>query len=342
MKKIIFLLLSALFFCSCNTGEIITNQNPVVGTSGVYLLSEGSMAPGSAKLSYYNSTNDSLYQNIFRPGNFGLFPDGMIFYGADIYVTEQGNYNSTGRLYKLDTSGNVLNSVLVGINPYSLCVSNGKLYITNGPAGNVSVLNASTLGFIKNISAGVYPQEIIALNGRVFVCNTSIYGGNQDSTISVIDALKDSVIKVIALGKDPFSIAVSKDNNIIAGCLGADGKLYEIDPAAFVILDTLSNQWGFGKDISVDMQTNDIYFISNSNHIVKSNFASRTSVIAVNNSEPAGSFFYGYLFDSVNRRHYIADARNFSVSGLLKIYDINSALINSFSTGIAPRRLMLR
>ena len=342
MKKIIFLLLSAFFFYSCNTGEIITNQNPVVGSSGVYLLSEGSMSPGSAKLSYYNFIKDTLYQNIFKPGSLGLFPDGMISYGSDIFITEQGNYNSAGKLYKLDTAGNVLTSVPVGTNPYSLCVSNGKIYITNGPAGNVSVLNASTLGFIKNISVGVYPQEIIALNGRIFVCNTSVYGGNQDSTISVIDASKDSVIHVIVLGKDPFSIAVSNDNNIIAGCLGTEGKLYKIDPTTFNITDTMSNPWGFGKDISVDLQTNDIYFISSSNHIVKSNFQSRSNVVAIYNSEPASSFFYGYLFDSVNRRHYVADARNFSVSGLMKIYNINSILLNTFSTGIAPRRPLLR
>lgn len=228
----------------------------------------------------------------------------------------------------------------VGMNPYSLAYSNGKIYVTNGPASNVTVLDAVTLNFITEITVGVYPQEIVALGNRVFVCNTSLYGGAEDSTVSVINSNADSVEKTITLRKDPGSIIVNNDYRIVVGCSGGSNMIYFIDKDTLGIVDSAYVPDGFGTNIAVDGETSNIYFISGNGNVVRLNQQTKFSEIVINAG--SSSFFYGYNFDWRNRKHYVLDARDFASPGSLHIFSIGGTFEKSFNTGIAPRRVIFK
>ena len=341
--SIVCLSIFALLFSSCTRDEIIIPEPHVVlTTNGAYILSEGGVNPGSSKLSFYSIAKDSFYINIFSSSILGLFPSGLIFINNNLFLTEQGNFGSAGKIYKLDTSGTTLLSQVIGTNPYSLAAANNKIYITNGPAGNVSVVDMNSLSLVKNIIVGVYPQEIIAIGSKVFVCNTSLYGGAQDSTVSVIDANSDNVVKTIIVQKDPSSLAITNDNKLLVGCPGQFGFVYLIDPDTYNKVDSFLSFDGFWKDIAVDSKSDDIFFISNSNNITKINLVSRVSFSIITNPNPSSTLFYGYNYESVNKKHYVCDAKNFTVTGSLNIYNEIGALERIDATGIAPRRIVFK
>lgn len=334
MKKFVILFSFIIFIYNINAQNL----------SKVYVLSEGGFSPNTSRLSLLDLQSNQFSQNIFSPGNIGLYPDGLILFENNLFLTEQGSYGGSGKIYKLDTLGNVLNSAVVGTNPYSLTISNNKIYVTNGPASNVSVLNLNDLTFIKNISVGVYPQEIISYEGKVFVANNSLFGGNADSTVSVIDPLIDSVVATIIVKKDPSSFAISNDNHLLIGCPGDanNGRIFKVNPQDFQIIDTFSVPvYGFGKDIAVDKNSNDIYFISYSNDIVKFNLTSRQLSLVFTSVYP-NNFYYGYNFDSASKRHFILDAKDFTSEGSLYILDSTFTIVNTFTTGIAPRRILFK
>lgn len=312
--------------------------------SKVYVLSEGGFSPNSSSLSMLNMQNNTFTQNIFSPGSLGLYPDGIILHSDRLYLTEQGNFGSSGRIYRLDTLGTVQSSAVVGTNPYSLAIANNKIYITNGPASNVSVLNLSNFNLIKNVSVGVYPQEILSFNNKVFVANNSLWGGNSDSTVSVIDANLDSVVHRIIVRKDPSSLAISNDNHLLIGCPGneTNGRIFKVNLDNYQIVDSYTiPTYGFGKDISVDKNSNKIYFISNQNSIISYDLTTRTSQLIVS-SVPQTNFYYGYAYDYVNKRHYVLDAKSFTVNGSLLIADSTGTIRNTYQTSIAPRRVLLK
>ena len=117
---ICLLVLTIISLSGCTREEIIIPEPPVVlTTNGAYILSEGGVNPGSSKLSFYSITKDSFYTNIFSSGILGLFPSGLIFKSNNLFLTEQGNFGSAGKIYKLDTNGSMLLSQVVGTNPYS-------------------------------------------------------------------------------------------------------------------------------------------------------------------------------------------------------------------------------
>lgn len=334
MKKKLIILFVLLFSIFINAQYL----------SKVYVLSEGGFSSGSSMLSMLDIKSNVFNSSIFNPGNIGLYPDGLVLYENNIFLTEQGNYGSSGKIYKLDTLGNVINSAVVGKNPYSLTISNNKVYITNGPASNVSVLNLNDFSFIKNISVGVYPQEILSFNNKVFVANNSLYAGDSDSTVTVIDAFTDSVVYTITVKKDPSSLAISNDNYLLIGCPGDqdNGKIFKVNPNNFQIVDTFTiPTYGFGKDIAVDKNSSKIYFISYINDIVEYDIETGKSSQVLSSVYP-NNYYYGYNFDYINKQHYVLDAKSFTVNGTISVLDSAKNLLQSFQTSIAPRRVLLK
>lgn len=312
--------------------------------SKVYILSEGGFSPNTSALSLFNNINNTFTPNIFNPGNLGLYPDGIILHQDNLFVTEQGNYGSNGKIYRLDTLGTLISSATAGINPYSLAIANNKIYITNGPASKVTVLNLNNLSFIRNIDVGVYPQEILAVGNKIFVANNSLFGGSSDSTVSVIDANTDSVVFKIIVKKDPSSLAITNDNHLLIGCPGdaSKGIIYKVNINNYQIVDSFRVQvYGFDKDISVDRHSNKIFFISNTNNIVSLDLLNR-NVTSIFTSTFPNNFYYGYAYDYINKRHYILDAKNFTVNGTLIITDSTGTVLNTFQTSVAPRRVLFK
>ena len=344
MKKLFYIsiVILAVTIFGCERDSIV-NPPPPPQTSitGAYILAEGGFSPGTAVLSFYDIPENNFTENIFNPGSLGLFPSGMIRHNGFIYLTEQGNFGSPGKVYKLDSNGTILNvNPSVGINPYGITITNGKVYVTNGPASNVSVLDENTLNLITTIEVGEYPQEITSLGLRVYVCNTSVWGGNADSTVSVINAVADSVAKVITLRKDPTSIVVNNDYRIVVGCGGGSGMIYFIDRDTLGVADSAFIPDGFGKEIAVDKESSNIYFISGNGNIVRLNQQNKFIEVVI--QAPVTSLYYGYNFDWRNRKHYVLDARNFVTAGRMEIFSIGGTLERTIATGISPRRVIFK
>jgi len=312
--------------------------------SKVYVLGEGGFAPGTAKLSMLDKISNNYTENIFSPVNLGLFPDGIVLHNNYLYVVEQGNFGGSGKIYKVDTNGTVVKSAIFGTNPYSLAVSNNKIYVTNGPGGYVSVLNLNDLSEIKTIPVGVYPQEILAYGDYIFVANMSLYGGASDSTVSVISTATDAVVQTITVKKDPSSLAVSNDNHLLISCPGdADnGRIFKVNPATFAITEAYTiPTYGIDKELSVDKAGDNLYFISYTNSIVKFNTVSRTAEEVVPSTFMT-NYYYGYKFEPVERKHYILDAKSFMVSGSMNIHSEDGTPESSYTASQTPRRVIFK
>jgi YVTN family beta-propeller protein len=344
MKKVYypaFIALICYLLTGCDRDEITgPGSNFNFGSDvGVYVLAEGSSA-STSELAFYSSTRDSFFADIYS-GDL-LFPNGLIYSSQNLYLTQQGNFGSEGKVHILNRDGVEQSSVPAGINPYSLAEANGKLYITNGPSSRVTVVNKGNLSAVTSIPVGSYPQEVTAIGNKVFVCNMSTFGGAPDSTVSVIDASTDAVVATITVKKDPSSLAVTNDNKLLIGCPTVP-YIYIVDPATNMKTDSFALTNGFTKDISVDRNSNDIYFIGGAfgnYNISKLNLVSRVQSIVI----PASSLiYYGMNYDSQASRIYVAALQDFSSSGRLQIYSNAGSLIKTITTtGVAPRRIVLK
>jgi YVTN family beta-propeller protein len=342
-------LILCFFASSCTRDEIMVEPQPVITQSGVYILSEGGFSAGSSKLSYYDFDKDSLYSDIFRPGSLGLFPDGIAERDGILYITEQGNFGAPGKIYKLDSNGIVLASAGIGLNPYAVTETNGRLFVSNGPANNVSVVNRENLQVLATIPVRNYPQEILGIGNRVFVCNAGSFSTGDDSTVSVIDAGNNQVVGTLLVGKNPSTLAKSNDGKLLVGCPGdsSSAVIFKIDPITLTRLETYGNlRYGLSKDISVG--SNEIlYFIAGSlysdEEIVSYSMTTGQTQFII--SKPSGYVNYGLAYDKIPERLYVcAAAADFTSSGRFRVYSTAGILLKDFaiSSGIAPRRMLIK
>ncbi len=335
-------------FVSCNRDEVMVVPPPVTVAKGVYILSEGGFSPGTSKLSFFDFSNEEFTVNIFSPGSLGLFPDGITLYDGLLYITEQGNFGAQGKIYKADSNGAVITSANIGINPFSVTVSNGRLYVSNGPSNSVLAVSRENLQVLSNITVRNYPQEILGIGNRVFVCNFGSFSSGDDSVVSVIDAGNNQVVGEIFVGKNPSSLAQSSDGKLLIGCPGDSSRavIYKVDPLTFARLDTFKNlTFGFSKDIAIVGQ-NLIYFIGGDvyvdKEVIEYNISSGVSRILI--QQPSGYFNYGLAADDTNGEIYVAQAASdFVSSGRVRVYSSGGVFVRDFSItdGVAPRRILI-
>jgi hypothetical protein len=149
-------------------------------------------------------------------------------------------------------------------------------------------------------------------------------------------------VSTIVVKKDPSSLAISNDEMLLIGCPGNtnNGVIYKVNPNTNqIVLAFNIPTYGFSKDLNVDKNSENIFFISFNNDIVRYNQAT-SNVGVVYSSVNPNNYFYGYAYEHTRKQHYILDAKNFTVSGSLLIADSSGNLLNTFTTGIAPRRVL--
>lgn len=345
--KVLFITFAALIFLQgCYRDEILIPSEPSNRPDklGVYVLSEGRGLANQSAFSFYSFANNDFSYNITFPSSLGLYPHGLINYGGWFFIIEPGEANGPGKIYKLDTNGVISVTNSAGINPYSLAALNNKIYCTNETDSSVSVIDLNTLNEIKKIKVGANPHEIISLNNNIYVANTGNTKTGSDSTVSVINSSTDLQIAKIKVNIAPSSLAVSKDGYLLAGTSGNGGMIYKINPSSpYQKIDSFSVNSLVIKDINVDYNSDNLYFISDYSVIIQLNLSTKVSTIIIK-STVANPLTYinGYAFDVKNRKHYIADAKDFYNYGYLYKYNTAGQIEQGFQTGIAPGRILVR
>jgi YVTN family beta-propeller protein len=182
-----------------------------------------------------------------EPEGVATTPDGKRFYvtceaGGEIYVIETAGYTtvghfkvnarprsmdflsgtgigfipseSTGELNVIDTVNLKVLKVIAlpaGSRPMSVKVaSNGrKIYVSNGRAGTVSVLDSRTYELLNTIKVGVRPWGMaISPDGKF------LYTANGPSNdVSVVDLEANKEIARVKAGTSPWSVAVVPNTN---------------------------------------------------------------------------------------------------------------------------------
>jgi YVTN family beta-propeller protein len=248
-------------------------------------------------------TGKSVKQIPLFEGSVGKSPRRIAFWQNKAYVC-----CFDGTVVRIDTASlSVEKSVKVGRNPEDLCVSNGKLYVTNSGGldfpnydSTVSVVDLSTFTELKKISVGVNPSRIAAdNNGNVFLL---VMGNYYDipTVFKCISSQTDTVTHSFDIAASNFTIS------------GNTAYLYQYDYGA-------ETYWV--KEFNVLSKT-----------ITKDNFFSET----VDLQTP-----YGIAVDASNGDVYITDARNFKESGDVYCFGSNGKKKFVLSVGQIPNNVVV-
>ncbi|MDR2907353.1 MAG: hypothetical protein LBU91_05135 [Bacteroidales bacterium] len=230
MKKILYFALLATVFMACDKNN--DNNHQPTPDSGLLVLNEGLRMMNNASISYYDLDSGTVTQDLFFEQNgrqLGDIANDILIYGGKIYITV--GFSSTVEITDLSLKSIETISLTDGTNirePHGMTSHNGKVYIVCFD-GHVAKLDTASLAIEGYVKVGSNPENICISKGSAYVTNSGgmnyLVGADYDSTVSVIDLATFTETQKITVGKNPFSIGVNANGDVIVGCRGNYDKI---------------------------------------------------------------------------------------------------------------------
>jgi YVTN family beta-propeller protein len=149
----------------------------------------------------------------------------------------------------------VVATVPVGSGPWGAAVNptTNRVYVANGGAGNVSVLDGGSNAVLATINVGSGPRGVAAnpTTNRVYVVNQNA------GSVSVIDGATNSVVATVAVGAQPYGIDVNPTTNRVYVANSAGNSVSVIDGATNGVVATVTVNGATG--VAVNPTTNRVY-----------------------------------------------------------------------------------
>lgn len=349
MKNFFFLqiVVGLILVQSCKPKNDNPDQpNPIDTTSGkhaLFITNEGSFGSANGSITMYNTKDKNVYNNYFSNAN-----------GRPLGDVVQSMAISQGRGYIVVNNSNKVEVVNLSdfksvftINGLSMpryfAASGEKGFISEWVSynsnGRVAVVDTKTNTITNAIPVGTYPEQLLELDGKIFVANSG------DSTISVISSASLTIINTVKVGYSPSNIVKDQYENIWVLCggkreynndwtinaeLSKPGSLVKMSGAGEIIqkLDFPSTAV-FPSNLCIDGNT--LYY----------NFNGKTfSMYTAANSLPTTALinrsFYGLGVDPVEKVIYGGKAMTFTSDDYVIRFTGSGAILDSFRVGIAP------
>jgi len=319
---------------------------------GVVITNEGAYGSGTGSISYYNPTADSVYNDLFEKAN--NFPLGDVVQSFSV-ANDKGfivvNNSQKVEVVLLKTFKSL--GVIVASYPrYFIPVNSSKGYLTNGSyPGQVFVINTETYTIMDTIFVGNQPEHLLLVGSKVFVANGN--WGN-DSTISVIDASTDKLLKTIPVGDGASNLVNVSNSSIWILCQGkkvynadytkvileTDSHLLEMDVSNYKMqFSTIIGKKGDNCNpylLSSDKSGNIYYAEADGVHKVIPSSSTVEDKILIPWDNSSGFSIYGMNVDPVTSNIYLLIPNGYSSAGKFYIYDPTGKILHSFDVGIGP------
>lgn len=339
-------------------GEATGGTEGVVGgIKGFYLLNEGNMGSNKCTLDYYDYATASYHRNIYAENN----PDQILELGDtgnDIAVHNGRLFivvNGSHKVEVLDAA-TARRIGQVDINsPRYIAFDGDNAFVSSfvggdGDNGSVVRFDTKSLKITGKASAGLQPEGIVVLNGRVYVANSGQLSPQYDNTITVIDADKMTKVESIEVDINMHHLALDKYGHLWVSSRGN----YADIPANLYCLDTTgANAWSpKAQNCAVTNMTiadSHIYYYSTTYDADWNATYKYGKLGPINNgsANDDGSFItdgtqadimapYCIAVHPANGYILITDAKNYTSSGAVYCYNAAGKLQWKATTGDIP------
>lgn len=331
---------SLVSFAACEKGTDSIVTQPY--QNGVFITHEGAFSGGTGTVSFYNRTAGGIKNDIFATEN-GFSVIGNIL--QSMTIVKDNAYlvvNNANKIVIVDAQTfKYRDSISSTTMPRYLLDIDGKKGVVsewgaNGLAGAVKILDYATKKFTKTIATGKGAERMLKVGNNVWVVNNGGFG--SDSTVTIVDITSETATGKITIGTSPNSIVQDVNGDIwvlAGGAWGApNGKLVHIKNNTIVAVFNVPQ--GSGSLIT-NTAKNILYFRGGKAVYQKDLTTAPPSVFV---DKPASNAVFGALYglglDPQTGNLFLADAKNYSSTGTVYVFNTSKALMDSMKTGIIP------
>jgi hypothetical protein len=351
LYKIVFPLFVIIATISCNKSPIREDTTvvppPVTTTTyrnGIFVVNEGNYNWGNASITFLNSADSSVQQDVFNLHNgrqLGDVAESMQAYADRGFIV----VNNSNKIEVVSLKDFTSVKTITGFySPrFMAIIDSTKAYVTNLQKG-ISIVDLSTLTVRKSILTASWTEAIIKYNNYVYVSavgNFNDPSSRRDATILVIDSKSDMIVDSIKTGKEPICMVMDKKDKIWVLCTGGydnyePASLIRIDPILRIVDKTFSfpSSDATPSKLCINNHKDTLYFLNNGvfQMSVTSTAIPSQPLILSN-----GHLFYGLGIDPSNGNIYVSDAVDYVQNGIVYQYDqVTASPLRSFTAGRIP------
>ena len=349
-KNTLWALLAAVTFSflACKKGD---EKPESAYASGVFITCEGQFGSGTGTVSYYNrvdSTRDDIYAAANGGAKIGnILQSYTVFQGVGYLLVNNANKMITVNPATFVATATYDTGFVYP--RYGLGVDASRLYVStwgkDGINSSIRLFDLSSKKISRIIPTGKGTSKMILASGKIWAVNDGGFG--QDSTVVVVNTAADTVIeKRIKVGLAPKDIVADNNGNIWVLCGGYDfspaqdkkaSKLIQIRNEAIVA--TFDNLPSGASSLVMDNAKTTLYFVAGNKVYSKDPLNFNTAAPSVFLQNAAFTSLYGLGVDPKTGYLYIADAKDFTKSGQVFVYDLTTKTMQKViqnNVGIAP------
>lgn len=317
-------------------------------TEGVFVLNNGKQNANNSTLSYYDLATDKVAADVFQAKNgrkLGDMGQDMVIYGSKVYIAVYGS----NTIEITDRSGKSIKQMTPadGVdNPRYMTAYEGKVYVTFY-TGFVARIDTATMTIEKKVKVGRYPEQIVAVNGNLYVANSGGLDYNKpigyDKTVSVINVNSFTETQKLEVVLNPNNLAVTENGDVYVISMG---DYSPANPNTLQRIDTKTNKVekveGVSNATVMAAYKNTLYLVykqwgSASADFIKYDAAAK-KVVAQNfitdGTNPDGSM-YTVDVDPSTGNIYLSTS-DYTVNGDMYIFSPAGKKLNKFEVGINP------
>jgi YVTN family beta-propeller protein len=331
-----------IVFSGCPGGK---PEEDVLGD--VYILSEGVWGMNNASLSCYNAKTKTLLNDCFQVKNkrgLGDVANDLKAYGGKLYCVVNGS--NTVEVMDVRTGKSVKQIGMSAKSPRRIAFWQNKAYVCCHD-GTVVRIDTASLTVEATVKVGRNPEDLCVSNGKLYVSNSGgLDYPNYDTTVSVIDINSFTETKKITVGANPSRIQADNYGNVYLLVVGNYGDVPTTFKCISSQTDAVTQSFDIpASNFTISGNSAYLYhydyftasywvkeFNVVSKQITKENFFSEAVAVKAP---------YGIAVDAATGDVYIADARTFTESGDVYCFDKNGKKKFSLSVGVNPNNVVV-
>ena len=313
---------------------------------GMYVLNEGNMGSNKCTLDYLDLSDSTIHyhRNIFAERNpnevkeLGDVGNDIQIYGSRLWMV----INCSNKVEVCRASDAVKIGKVNIPNCRYVTFDGGYAYVSsyvgpvasgsNAPRGRVYKVDTLTLQKVDSVVVGYQPEEMVALNGKLFVANSGGYNfPNYDSTISQVDLATMREERQISVAVNLHHLRLDKHGQL---WVTSRGDYYDVPSNLFWLQADGNGQMQLAGQM--DVEVSDMCLVGDSlyfygigyNEKTKQNTRSYGIVNVCQHRVVSRSLSdaqelqdmrmpYGIIVHPTNRDFYLMDAKNYVSSGEL-------------------------
>lgn len=339
-KQLLFLLsaLAVLAVFSCKKDDDPAGSGKYA--TGVFVVCEGPFGSGTGTVTWHDPESGETVQDIYGLENggaaLGNIAQSLIFHeGKGYIVVNNANkivvVDATTFKAEAEINGFALPRFLLPMDAQFALVSE---WGADGLSGRVLKLDLTTREIVDSVQVGHGPEKLFRLNDTdVLVPNGGGYG--VDSTVQILDWKTMEVKETRTLfRKNPTAFASPNflSDKPYVLCKGEFGGIGCV--AGWNSTDDFNGQIPntFSDDLVVSPDGQSLYFSAGGK--VR---AARMSGLSELFAYPA----YSVGVDSKTGNILVGDAKDFSSSGEVAIFNASGTKISAFTTGVTPGEIVV-